>query len=105
MLYQWWLVTFQPGDAVQKTTFSFWNFILIFAFFPKISPNTASFSLFFKINIRFLKNIFWDLRSKWVRLCVGEKMSLKLILATYDLLTIAFLVISDLICWEFLQMD
>ena len=34
ILNQWRLVvTFQPGDPVQKTTFIFWNFILIFLFF------------------------------------------------------------------------
>ena len=100
ILNQWRLVTFQPGDAVQKTTFIFWNFILIFAFFLQISSNTALISLFFKFNIRFLKNIFWDLRLKWILLCVSEGRSQKLILASYDLLSIAFLVISDL-----LQMD
>ena len=41
-------------------------------FFLQISLNTASFSLFFKLNIRFLKNIFWDLRSKRIQLFVNE---------------------------------
>ena len=81
-LYQWRLVTFQSGDAVQKIPFIFWNFISIFAFFLQISSKTVSFSLFFKFNIRFFKNIFWDLRPKRILLCVSEGRSQKLNLVT-----------------------
>ena len=49
---QWRLVTFKPGMLSKKVPFIFRNFIFISDFCFQIS------SLFFKFNIRFLKNIF-----------------------------------------------
>ena len=34
-IYHWRTVTFQPGDAVQKNSLHFFNFLLLFAFFCK----------------------------------------------------------------------
>ena len=55
--YQWRLVTFQPGDADQKSTLHFLKFYFNLRFFVQISSNTALFSLFFKFIIR-LKKIY-----------------------------------------------
>ena len=89
---------FSTGGSCPQNYLHFLKFYfnLRFFFLP-ISSNMASFSLFFKFNFRFLKNIFWDLRPKWILRCVSEDRSQKLILASYDLLSIAFLVISDII--------
>ena len=70
--YQWRLVTFQPEDAVQSTLHFLKFYFNLSFFFLQISSNTALFSLFFKFNIRFFKNIFWDLRSKRILLCVSK---------------------------------
>ena len=73
-IQQWRLETFQPEDAVQKTTlhrlkFFFANFIELI-------------SLFFKFNIKLKKKIFWVLRPKWILVCVSEGRNSKLILVT-----------------------
>ena len=54
-IYQWRLVTFQTGDAVQKNNLHFLKFYFNLRFFLPTSSNTSSFSLFFKFNIRFKK--------------------------------------------------
>ena len=145
----------------KKVPFIFGNFISIFAIFLQMSSNTALFSLFFKFNIRFLKCIFWGLRSKQILLYLSKGRGQKLNILTYTPqsvpemeinhlpqwinlsykkslnsslfycykkylfiyqwrlvtfqpgdafqkwydLSIAFLVISDLIYWELLEMD
>ena len=53
-----------------------------FNIFLQISSNEATFSLFFKFNIRFKKNIIWDLRPKRILLCVSEGRSQKVNLLT-----------------------
>ena len=78
-MYQWQMVTFQSGDAVQ---FHFLKFYFNFRFFLQISQNTASFSVFFKYKIRYLKNKFSDLRPKRILICVSEGRSQKLHLMT-----------------------
>ena len=75
-------MSFQPGDAVQKIILHFLKFYFNLRFFFQISSNTASYSLFFKFNIRFLKNIFWDHGPKRILLCVSEGRSRKLNLVT-----------------------
>ena len=80
------------------------NFCFFFANF--IEYGRLHFRYFSNLTLDFFKNKFWDLRPNWILLCVSEDRSQKLILASYDLLSITFLVISDLIYWEFLlQID
>ena len=67
-------MTSQPEDAVQKSTLHFLKFYFNLRFFLHISSNMASFSLFFKFNIRFKKNIFWDLRPKQILFCVSQEL-------------------------------
>ena len=86
---------FSTRGCCPKNNLHFLKFYFNFCFFLQMS-NTASFSLFFKFSIRFLKNIFWVLRPKWILLCVSDDRIQKLILAGYDILSIAFLVIYDL---------
>ena len=79
-MYHWRFVTFQPGDGVQKGTLHFLKFPFNLRFFFQISSNMASFSLFFKFNIRFIQNIFWNLRPERILLCVrGGSQKLNLV--------------------------
>ena len=83
MVYQWWL--FNQRMLSKNVPFIFWKFILTFAFFFCKFRRiwTASFSLFFKFNIRFFRNILWDLHPKRILLCMSESMSQKLFLYFY----------------------
>ena len=73
---------FSTRDAIQKSIVHFLKFYVNFRVFLQISTNTASFSLFFKFNIRLKKNLFWDLCPKPILLCVSEGRSQKLNLVT-----------------------
>ena len=128
----WWLFNQGMLDAVQKSILHFWKYYFNLRLFLQISSNMASFLVFFKFNIRFFKSIFWDLRPKRILHCVSEGKSQKFNLVTnstvpemeidnlpqwislsyrkilnkasYDLSKV-LLLISDLIYWEFLEMD
>ena len=71
-MYQWRAVAFHPGDAVEKSTLNFLKFYFNHRFFLQISPNTASFSLFFKFKIRLKKNILEPWLQTDTALCEGE---------------------------------
>ena len=73
---------FLTRGCFQKSTLHFLKFYFNLRFFNFFFFCCKFYRIFFKINIRFLKNIFWDLRPKRILLCVNEGRSQKLNLVT-----------------------